>query len=78
MDVARNTDIGLIGFDELPDTGTTNMLAGVETVYSGMVGRTMGNEDFAWGLFDHVITRHEIGGDFFLTELGWAIERRCI
>ena len=54
MDVARNTDIGLIGFDELPHTGTADMLAGVETVYSGVVGRAMGDEDFTWGIFDHV------------------------
>src|SRR3989442_716349 len=62
VNMARNTEVRLIGFDEGTHAVTAHMRASVNAVNSRPIGWTVGHENFIARLFDHVIASEQIVG----------------
>src|SRR5215510_3759887 len=79
MNMARDAEVRLIGFDKAAHTVTAHMQAGVNAVNRRLIRWTVRNENFVAHLLDHVIAGEQIVGDFLLTELcrgtKWRIVR---
>ena len=78
MNMARDTEVRLIGFDEGAHAVTAHMRASVNAVNRRLIGWTVRHENFIARLFDQVIAGKQIVGDLLLTELRRRIKWRVV
>src|SRR6266446_3615091 len=79
MNMTRDTEVRLIGFNKGAHTVTAHMRASVKAVNSRLIGWTMRYENFIACLFNHVIASVQIVSNLLLAELRrrikWCIVR---
>src|SRR5438132_8393461 len=74
MNMARDAEVRLIGFDKAAHTVTAHMQAGVNAIDRRLMRWTVRHKDFVACLFDRVIASEEVIGNFLLAELDWRIK----
>src|SRR4249920_1088516 len=68
MNMARDAEVRLIGFDKAAYTVTTHMQARVNAINRRLIRWTVRDQDFVARLFNHVKASEQIVGDFLFPE----------